>query len=58
MIKNRRNMVDYWKFPEAGFPRTIYWKIIAGNRKLTVLEDHDLIFDNYDLKIRKIDKIL
>lgn len=51
-------MVDYWKYPEEGFPRTIYWKVVAGNRRLTVLEDHDLVFDSYDLKIRKIERIL
>lgn len=36
-------------------PKTIYWKVIAPkDYKLSVLEDHDLIFDDYDLKIRKL----
>lgn len=35
-------------------PKTIYWRVVAGNRRLSVLEDHDLIFDDYDLKIRKM----
>lgn len=35
---------------------TIYWKIIAGppGAKLSVLQDHDVVFDDYDMKIRKI----
>ena len=49
-----RENYNYWKFPEKGYPQTIYWKIIAGNRKLDVLEDHDLVFDEYDYHIRKI----
>ena len=39
-----------------GKKRTIYWKIIAGpsGAKLSSLQDHDLILDDYDLKIRKM----
>jgi hypothetical protein len=39
-----------------GEKQVIWWKIIAGppNRKLSVLEDHDVVFDDYDLKIRKL----
>lgn len=57
-MKNRRLNVDYWKEPEEGYPKTIYWKVIAGNRRLSVLEDHDIVFDDYDLKIRRITEVL
>lgn len=46
--------LDYWKYPEDGYPKTIRWKVVAGNRKLSSLEDHDLIFDEYDLHIRRL----
>ena len=38
-------------------PVNINWKIVAGppGRKLSVLEDHDLIFDQRDLDIRGLD---
>ncbi len=36
-------------------PKNINWVVIAGNRKLSVLEDHDVIFDQKDLDIRRID---
>lgn len=40
-------------------PYTIWWKVIAGDpRTISVLQDHDLIFDDYDLKIRKLTKEL
>lgn len=37
-------------------PYTIWWDIIAGppGCKLNALQDHDLIFDDYDLQIRKL----
>lgn len=35
-------------------PKNINWVVIAGNRKLSVLEDHDVIFDQKDLDIRKL----
>ena len=49
-----RENYDYWKNPEKPYPYTVYWKIVAGSRKLDVLEDHDIIFDEYDEKIRKL----
>ena len=33
-------------------PTTIYWYVVAGNRRLSVLEDHDLIFDQKDMDMR------
>jgi len=38
-------------------PKNINWKIIAGppGSKLSVLQDHDLIFDQKDLDIRRLD---
>jgi len=39
-----------------GEKQVIWWRIIAGppGAKLSILQDHDLIFDDYDLKIRKL----
>lgn len=34
-------------------PKTIYWKVVAPNGyRLNPLQDHDLIYDDKDLKIR------
>lgn len=37
-------------------PYKIWWNIIAGppGYKLDILQEYDLIFDDYDLKIRKL----
>jgi hypothetical protein len=45
--------LDYLKLP----PKIINYRIVAGppNAKLSILQDHDVIFDKYDLKIRKLD---
>lgn len=47
-------------------PYNIWWKVIAGpppkkggrSSPISALQDHDLIFDDYDLKIRKLTKEL
>jgi hypothetical protein len=36
-------------------PINIYWSVVAGPRDLSILQDHDLILSDYDLKIRQID---
>lgn len=36
-------------------PKVIRWQVIAGNRRLSPLESYDVVFDEYDLKIRKLD---
>lgn len=36
-------------------PKTINWKVVAGNRGLSFYEAYDLVFDVYDLKIRKLE---
>lgn len=37
-------------------PKTIWWEVIAPKgAKLTVLQDHDLVFDQYDYKMRRIE---
>ena len=38
-------------------PQIIWWKIIAGppGYKLDILQEYDLIFDDYDRRIRKLD---
>lgn len=38
-------------------PTIIYWQVIAPKgAKLTVLQDHDLLFDERDYKIRGLTK--
>lgn len=36
-------------------PVRIFWKIVAGPCNLHPINLYDLVFDDYDLKIRKID---
>ena len=33
-------------------PRRINWEVVAGNPYLSLTERYDLIYDDYDLKIR------
>ena len=33
-------------------PKTLRWKVIAGERELSFYETYDIIFDKKDLKIR------
>lgn len=49
-----KNNYDYWKNPEKPYPLQLNWVVVAGERRLSVLEDHDIIFDEYDLKIRRM----
>ena len=36
-------------------PKTVYWRVVTPKSfKLSVLQDHDLVFDNKDCKIRQI----
>lgn len=35
-------------------PKFIHWKVIAGERQLSFYEAYDVIFDEKDLKIRKL----
>jgi hypothetical protein len=38
-------------------PKTIWWTVVAPKgTKLTVLQDHDLVFDDYDLQKRGINE--
>ncbi len=37
-------------------PKKIGWKVIAGG-KLSQIQRYDLIFDDYDLKIRQLEHI-
>lgn len=47
--------------PKEGFdyllnkPKRINWKIVAGE-ELSKIQMYDLVFDDYDLKIRQIAK--
>lgn len=42
----------YIKNCEKGFPKWIYWQIIAGTGPLTYAQQQDLVFDERDYKIR------
>jgi hypothetical protein len=47
--------LQYLKDFKDGFPRRIFWKVIAPkDAKLSDLQKSDAIFDDYDLKIRKL----
>ena len=35
-------------------PKFIRWKVVAGSRELSFYESYDVVFDDYDLRIRKI----
>ncbi len=52
-IASKTGNLDYLKLP----PKRINWKIVArpSGAKLSSLQDHDIIFDKTDLRIRKID---
>jgi hypothetical protein len=40
---------------KEGYPKRIYWKVIAPkDAVLSDLQKSDAIFDDYDLKIRKL----
>lgn len=41
----------YWQFPEKGYPKRVWWVVIAGPR-LTFAQESDLLFDERDYKIR------
>lgn len=45
--------LDYIKNCEKGYPKRLYWKVIAGP-PLTFAQQQDLIFDERDYKIRGI----
>lgn len=39
----------------AAKPKIINWKVISPvGVRLSSLQDHDVVFDDYDLKIRKL----
>jgi len=48
---------NYHKNPEKGYPKTIWWKIVSGppGERLSILQEYDLVFDEYDYKIRKME---
>lgn len=44
---------NYLREHEDGYPKIIYWKVIAPKGiKLNSLMDHDIVFDERDMKIR------
>ena len=47
-IRNDKWNLDYLK----NKPKKVYWKVVAGERKLSYYESFDLVFDKYDSKIR------
>lgn len=52
-IASKPNNLEYLKLP----PKTINYRIVASapGVRLSSLQDHDIIFDKQDLKIRKLD---
>jgi len=45
-----------WKKLDYTKPKFIHWKVIAGDPKLSFYESYDVVFDEYDLKIRGLIK--
>lgn len=46
---------DYLRYPKEGFPRKIYWEVIAGDRStVSRIQMYDVVFDEKDLKTRKL----
>jgi hypothetical protein len=46
-----RMYTDYWKFPEKGFPKKIYWEKYYGPGQLSEIQKYDLVFDKKDIKL-------
>lgn len=45
----------YWQFPEKGYPKRVYWVVIAPRgARLTYAQETDLLFDERDYKIRQL----
>ena len=37
------------------YPKTIWWDVVAPKgAKLSILQDHDIVFDDYDMKMRQL----
>lgn len=53
--KKSTKSYDYWKYPEKGYPHKIWWNVVAGPRELSILQEYDLMLDDYDYKIRRLD---
>lgn len=46
---------DYVRFPEKGYPKIVRWKVVTPTgAKLDKLQMYDVVFDQKDLKIRKL----
>lgn len=53
-LVNNKNW-NYFKETEKPYPKTIFWDVIAPiGARLSILQDHDVIFDDYDMKIRQL----
>lgn len=51
---NNKNY-NYWKETEKPYPKTIWWDVVAPKDfVLSMLQDHDVVFDDYDMKIRQL----
>ena len=52
-INNKR--LGYWKETEKPYPKTIWWEVVAPKgAELSMMQDHDVVFDDYDMKIRQL----
>ena len=47
--------LNYLKHPAEGFPKKIYWTHVCGPA-IAELQMYDVVFDEKDLKIRKLIK--
>lgn len=49
---NNKNF-NYWKETTKPYPKTIWWDVVVPKgAKLSIMQDHDIVFDDYDMKIR------
>ena len=52
-INNKK--LGYWKEPQKPYPKKIWWEVIAPRgAKLSILQEYDVVFDDYDMKIRQL----
>lgn len=51
---NNKNY-DYWKETQKPYPKRINWEVVTPRgAELTSLQDHDIVFDSYDMRIRQL----
>lgn len=43
------SLPNYIKNVEKGYPKTVYWKVVAG-KNLSWIQSYDLLYDEKDIK--------